>query len=66
MVEQVSRFPSGRQPAVPMEPHCGNCGKRLAGYVTAPWSIRCPACKTVNFGGEIISGRVEAVTGRSR
>lgn len=31
-----------------MRPLCANCGRRLAEYLTPPYSIRCPKCHTQN------------------
>lgn len=31
-------------------PKC-SCGRRLAGYLTEPWSIKCPRCGEMNVAG---------------
>jgi len=33
---------------VDRSPRCRRCGKLLARYLTRPWRIDCPRCKTVN------------------
>jgi len=30
------------------EPRCWRCGRRLAEYISRPWSLRCQKCKAPN------------------
>ena len=35
-------------PGMPEVPRCRNCDRRLAEYLTVPYSLKCPRCGTPN------------------
>jgi len=37
------------------DPRCWRCGRRLAEYLTEPFSIRCQRCKAANRAGVTLS-----------
>lgn len=48
----------GREAVTDHEPRCWRCNRKLAHYMTRPWSVQCSRCKAANHAG---SGTKEPV-----